>query len=128
MLGDSSRAGRNRIPQRIAILALAIAFAHFGWAADSVPQELPQQEEQAALRRAEAAGLTIYKHDHEGAVATDALGALGIFKSVYRVSVSKEGERTGQPQELKAPQALTEFGNLEAPHGESETIHVAQPR
>jgi len=140
MLGDSSRAGGNRFPQRIAILALAAAFAHCGWAADSVPQELPAQEEQAALRSAEATGLTIYKHDHAAAVATDAIGALGIPKSdkrlrgwitesqgegilvtfisgdaseapqaLYRVSVSKEGEVTGPPQEFKVPQALTEF-------------------
>jgi hypothetical protein len=140
MLCDSSRTSRNRVPQKIAILLLAGAFAHFGRAAESVPQELPPQEEQAALRRAEATGLMIYRHDHAAAVATDALGALGIFKSdnrirgwiteeqgegiliifisgdaneipqaLYRVSVSKEGEVTGPPQELKTPQALTEF-------------------
>jgi hypothetical protein len=139
MLGDSSRARRCRIPQRI-VLVLAAASAHLGWAADSVPQELPPQEEQAALRSAEATGLTIYKHDHAAAVATDAVGALGILKSdkrlrgwitesqgegilvtfisgdtnevpqaLYRVSVSKEGEVTGPPQEFKVPQALTEF-------------------
>ena len=140
MLGDSSQTGRSRIPQRIAVLALAVVFAHCGWAAESVPQELPPQEEQAALRSAEAVGLTIYKHDHAAAVATDAIGALGILKSdkrirgwitasqgegilvtiisgdanevpqaLYRVTVSKEGEVTGPPQELKAPEALTEF-------------------
>ncbi len=140
MLCDSSRTRGIRIRQRIAILALALAFAHFGRAAESVPQELPPQEEQAALQRAEATGFTIYKHDHAAAVATDSLGALGIFKSdkrirgwitqeqsegilvtfisgdaneapqaLYRVSVSKEGQVTGPPQELKIPQALTEF-------------------
>jgi hypothetical protein len=85
MLGDSSRAGRTRIPQRIAILALAAAFAHVGSTAESVPQELPPQEEQAALHSAEAMGLSIYKHDHAAAVATDALGALGILKSDKRI-------------------------------------------
>jgi hypothetical protein len=140
MLCDVFRTSRNRVPQKITVLVFAAAFAHFGWAADSVPQELPPQEEQAALRRAEATGLTIYKHDHAAAVATDALGALGILKSdkrvrgwitesqgegilvtfisgdaneapqaLYRVSVSKEGDVTGPPQELKMPQALTEF-------------------
>jgi hypothetical protein len=140
MLCDSSQASRSRIPQRIAVLVLAAAFAHFGRAAESVPQELSAQEEQAALQRAEATGLTIYKHDHAAAVATDALGALGILKSdkhlrgwiteeqgegivvtfisgdaneapqaLYRVSVSKAGEVTGPPQELKVPQALTAF-------------------
>ena len=135
---DSSRS--KRVPQKIAILLFAAAFAHFGQAAESVPQELPPQDEQAALRSAEAMGLTIYKHDHAAAVATDALGALGILKSdkrgrgwitesqsegilvtfisgdanevpqaLYRVSVSKEGEVTGPPQELKVPEALTEF-------------------
>ena len=29
MLCDSSRAGRNRVPQKIAILVLAAVFAHF---------------------------------------------------------------------------------------------------
>ena len=140
MLCDVSRTSRNRVPQKITVLALAAVFAHFGRAADSVPQELPPQEEQAAIRRSEATGLTIYKHDHAAAVATDALGALGIFKSdkrirgwiteeqgegtlvtiisgdanevpqaLYRVSVSKEGEVTGPPRELKTPEVLTAF-------------------
>jgi hypothetical protein len=140
MLCDSSQASRSRIPRRIAIFLLAAAFAHVGRAADSLPQELPPQEEQAALRSAEATGLTIYKHDHAAAVASDALGALGILKSekrargwitesqgegilvtfiggdaneapraLYRVGVSKAGEVTEPPQELKVPQALTEF-------------------
>jgi hypothetical protein len=125
---------------RFTVLVLAAAFAHVGWAAESVPQELPPQEEQGALRRAEATGLIIYKHDHAAAVATDALLALDILKSdkrvrgwiteeqgegilvtfisgnekeapqaLYRVSVSKEGEVTGPPEELKMPQVLTEF-------------------
>ena len=137
---DSSRTGRKRVPKKIAMLVLAVVFAHFGRAAESVPQELPPQEEQAALQRAEATGLAIYKHDHAAAVASDALGALGILKSdkrgrgwitesqgegilvtfisgdaneapqaLYRVSVSKEGEVMGPPQEFKTPQALTEF-------------------
>jgi len=38
---------------RFTVLVLAAAFAHVGWAAESVPQDSPQ-EEQAALRRAEA--------------------------------------------------------------------------
>ena len=140
MLCDVSRANSSRVPRKITVLALAAVFAHFGRAADSVPQELPPQEERAALRRAEATGVTIYKHDHAAAVATDVLGALGILKSdkrlrgwiteeqgegilvtfisgdaneapqaLYRVSVSKEGEVTGPPQELKVQQALTEF-------------------
>lgn len=140
MLCDSPRTGCNRVPQKSTVLVFAAVFAHFSWASDSVPQELPPQEEQQALRRAEATGLTIYNHDHAAAVATDALGALGIFKSdkrirgwiteeqgegilvtiisgdaneapqaLYRVSVSKEGEVIGPPQELTTPQALTEF-------------------
>jgi hypothetical protein len=125
---------------KFTIFVLAAAFARVGWTAESVPQELPAQEELAALRRAEATGVTIYQHDHAAAIATDALGALGILKSdkrvrgwitesqgegilvtfiggdaneapqaLYRVSVSKEGEATGPPQELKVPLALTEF-------------------
>jgi hypothetical protein len=140
MLCDSSRTSRKRVSQKVTILALATVFAHCGWAAESLPQELPPEEEQAALRSAEATGVTIYKHDHAAAVASDALGALGILKSdkrvrgwitesqgegilvtfisgdaneapqaLYRVSVSKGGEVTGPPQELKTPQALTEF-------------------
>ena len=134
---DSARTGRNRVPEAIAILVLAAIVANFGRAADSLPEELP---EQAALRKAEAVGLAIYKHDHAAAVASDALLALGVTKSdkrlrgwiteergegilvtffgaeaneapqaLYRVSVSKEGEVTGPPQELKVPQELTEF-------------------
>jgi hypothetical protein len=113
----------------------AAVFAHVCWATESVPPEFPSQEEQA-LRKAEATGLTIYKHDHAAAVATDALFALGVLKSdkrlrgwitenqgegilvtffgaeanealqaLYRVSVPKEGEVTGPPEELKVPQA-----------------------
>jgi hypothetical protein len=137
---DSSLSRRYRILQKLTVLGLAAAFAHLGWAAESLPQELPAQEEQAALRSAEAMGLTIYKHDHAAAVATDALAALGIFKSdkrgrgwiteargegilvtfisadaneapqaLYRVSVSKAGEVTGPPEEIKVPEPLTEF-------------------
>jgi hypothetical protein len=51
----------------------------------SVPQELAPEEKKAALRRAEATGLTIFEHDHAAAVATDALGALGILKSDKRL-------------------------------------------
>src|ERR1700733_2171137 len=140
MLCDSSRTSRKRVSQKVTILALATVFAHRGWTAESLPEELPPEEEQAALRSAEATGVTIYKHDHAASVASDALGALGILKSdkrgrgwitesqgegilvtfitgdaneapqaLYRVSVSKEGEVTGPPQELKVPQALTEF-------------------
>jgi hypothetical protein len=85
MLCDSSRTSRNRVPQKITVLVLATSFAHFGWAAESVPQERPPQEEQAALRHAEATGLTIYTHDHAAAVATDALLALGSLKSDKRM-------------------------------------------
>jgi hypothetical protein len=140
MLRDSLRTGRKPVLKKIAVLVLAAVFTHCSWAAESVPQELPPQEEQAALQRAEATGLTIYRHDHAAAVATDALAALGIFESdkrirgwitqsqgegilvtfisgdanaapqaLYRVSVSKEGEVTGPPQELKVPQSLTAF-------------------
>ena len=137
---DSSRTGRKRTSQKILTLLLAVAFAHIGWTAESVSQELPSQEEQALLRKAEAVGLTIFKHDHAAAVATDALLASGVTKSdkrmhgwitesqgdgilvtfisgneneapqaLYRVSVSKEGEVSGPPQELKVPEALTAF-------------------
>jgi hypothetical protein len=74
-----------RVPQKVLVFVLAAGFAHLCHAADSVPQELPPQEEQAALRRAEVTGLAIYKHDHAAAVASDALGALGILKSDKRL-------------------------------------------
>jgi hypothetical protein len=137
---DSSRTDRKRTSQKPLILLLAAAFARIGWTAESVSQELPSQEEQALLSKAEAVGLTIFKHDHAAAVATDALLASGVTKSdkrmhgwitesqgegilvtfiggdaneapqtLYRVSVSKEGEVKGPPQELKVPQELTEF-------------------
>jgi hypothetical protein len=146
MLCDSSRTRRNRVPQKVALIVLAAVFAQFCRSEESVPRELPPQEEQAALRKAEATGLAIYKHDHAAAVATDALGALGVLKSdkrlrgwlteeqgegvlvtffgaeadealkaFYRVSVSKGGEVTGSPQELKVPEALTQFESSAAP-------------
>lgn len=134
------RTNRAPVSPKIVVVLLAVIFANFGSAAESLPQELPPQDEQAALRRAEAAGLTIYKHDHAAAVASDALNALGIVKAdkgiqgwitedkgelvvvtfigggpveapkaLYRVNVSKEGQVTGPPEELKTPQVLTEF-------------------
>ena len=97
------------------------------------------------MRKAEAVGLAIYKHDHAAAVATDALAGIGIFKTdkrlrgwitesqgdailvtfiggdpnqapqaLYRVSVSREGEVSGPPQELKVPEALTVFESAAA--------------
>ena len=140
MLRDSTRTRRNPVLQRITFLLFAGVFAYFGRAAESVPQALTEQEEQATLHMAEATGLAIYNHDRAASVATDALGALGILKSdkrmrgwitaeqgegvlvtfisgdvneapqaLYRVSVSRQGEVTGPPQELKVPQALTKF-------------------
>jgi hypothetical protein len=144
MFRDSSGTNSNRVPQKIAVLVIMV-FAHFGHAAESIPQQLSEQEEQAALLKAEAVGLAIYKHDHAAAVATDAIAGIGVFKTdkrlrgwitesqgdgilvtfiggdanqaaeaLYRVSVSTEGEVSGPPQELKVPEALTEWESAAA--------------
>jgi len=131
----SSRASRNRVSQKIAILVLAAVFGDFVRAADSLPQELPPQEEQPALRSAEAIGLTIYKHDHAAAVATDALGALGTLKSDKRLRgwiTQEQGEGilvtfiSGDANE--APQALyrVSVSNAGAVTGPPQELKVPQ--
>ena len=80
MSDDSSRASRSRAAKRIAFLLVTAVSAQFCRAAESAPQELSPQEEQAALWKAETTGFAIYKHDHAAAVATDALFALGVLK------------------------------------------------
>ena len=133
MLCDSPRTGCNRVPQKITVLVFAAVFAHFSWAADSVPRELPPQEEQEALRRRRSSGsydlqsrsrgccrygcawsrwassnLTsairgwITEEQGEGILVTFISGdANEAPQALYRVSVSKEGEVMGPPQELK---------------------------
>jgi hypothetical protein len=154
MLCDASRTSRRRVSLRIAVLALAAVFAQFGRAAESVPQELTEQEQQAALRKAEAVGLAMYRHDHAAAVATDALAAIGLTKpdkgvrgwiteeqgngilvtfvsgdanqpqALYRVSVSEKGEVSGPPQELKVPETLT---GLESAAAAARSFAVKYP-
>jgi hypothetical protein len=120
-------------------LLLAAIFSNLGHAAESVKQQLPEHEEQVALRKAEAVGLAIYQHDRAAWVATDAIATIGGIKpdkgvrgwiteekgddivvtfigaedhqprqALYRVKVSKEGQVTGPPQELKVPEDLTD--------------------
>jgi hypothetical protein len=77
MFCDSSRASRNRVSRAIGFLIFVGVLAHSSRATDTVPQELPVQEEQAALRKAESTGLAIYKHDRAAWVATDAIATIG---------------------------------------------------
>ena len=53
---------------------------------EPLPAELPPAQESAALKAAEATGLSIYLHDHAAAVATDAMQAIRGFKKDKRVS------------------------------------------
>ena len=57
MSDDSSRASRSRAAKRIAFLLVTAVCAQFCRAAESAPQELSPQEEQAALWKAETTGL-----------------------------------------------------------------------
>jgi hypothetical protein len=76
MSGDSPRT-RDRVLHTIPVLVVAVFFAHLGRAAESPPQQLPELDEQAALRRAETVGLAIYQHDRGAWVATDAIATIG---------------------------------------------------
>jgi hypothetical protein len=61
---------------KFAIFVLTAVFANRGWAAESIPPELPGPEEEVTLRNAEAVGLAIYKNDHAARIATDAIATL----------------------------------------------------
>lgn len=119
-------------------IAIAIAICSpWAFADDALSQELPPDQEAAALKAAEATGLAIYRHDYAAAVATDAI-ELRQFKkdkrvrgwvteeqqdgivvtfidqtpaALYRISVSKEGV-AGPVAALEEPAPLTvyEFG------------------
>ncbi|MBX3691571.1 hypothetical protein [Dokdonella sp.] len=68
------------------ILAMTLAFGCLAASADeSLPKELPPDQESAALQAAETTGLTIYRHDQAAAVATDAALKLRQFKKDKRV-------------------------------------------
>lgn len=54
-------------------------------AGEVLPAALPQAEESAALASAAATGMTIYRHDHAAAVATDAVRTLQKFREDKRV-------------------------------------------
>ena len=112
-------------------LCAAIAFAD-----EPTAQPLSPEQEDAALRAAEATGLALYRHDHAAAVATDAILKLPAAKSdarvrgwvteaqldhqiqvtfvdqnaaaLYRVLVSQEG-RAGTPAVLDPPAAPTAY-------------------
>lgn len=104
-------------------------------AEEPLPQELPPDQETAALKAAETTGLIIYRHDHAAAVATDAAFLLPQFKkdarvrgwiteeqpdrilvtfidqspaALYRVSVSRDGI-AGPANALETPATLTPF-------------------
>lgn len=118
------------------VLAVTLAVCPAIALADEVlAQALPPEQEAAALRAAEAAGLDIYRHDLAAAVATDAVIGLRRFKNdarvrgwvteehqdrivvtfidqapaaLYRVSVSREGV-AGPVTALDEPAPLTPY-------------------
>ena len=79
------------------LLALAIGLScASAIASDSVPKQLPPEQEAAAIRSAEATGLAMYRHDHAAAVATDAAFELPAFKSDNRVKGWVTEEHQGE--------------------------------
>lgn len=118
------------------IFAIALAFCSFTASADEpLLEELPPDQEAAALRAAETTGLAIYRHDQAATVATDAAFKLRRFKkdkringwiteeqpdqivvtfidqtpaALYRVAVSKGGVASPVTA-LEAPVALTPY-------------------
>lgn len=72
-----------QLVRNLAIFLLAGVFA--AHAEEPLSQELPPEQEAAAIRMAEATGLDIYRHDHAAAVATDAARKLRKFKKDKRI-------------------------------------------
>ncbi|SOD50583.1 hypothetical protein [Pseudoxanthomonas wuyuanensis] len=68
----------------LAITLIASSLAAF--ADDSLPEELPSEQEVPALLSAETTGLTIYRHDQAAAVATDAAFKVRSFKKDKRIN------------------------------------------
>jgi hypothetical protein len=65
-------------------------------AEESLPKELPPEQEVAAIQSAETTGLSIFRHDQAAAVATDAAFKLRAFKKDKRVRGWITEERDGQ--------------------------------
>lgn len=66
--------------------ALVLAFCcACAFADQSAPTPLSPEQEQAALRSAEAAGLAVFRHDQAASVATDVALALKAFKKDRRI-------------------------------------------
>lgn len=129
------------------ILAIALGLVTF--AAEGVsPPPMSAEEESAAVRTAEAAGLAIFRHDQAAAVATDAGLAVRAFKkdsrirgwiteqrddqimvtfidqapsALYRVTVGADG-KAGELQILDAPTPLTAY---ESGAATARTVAVA---
>ncbi len=79
------------------ILAISLAASLATASAEEpLPKELPEDQEAAAVQRAEATGLVIYLHDHAAAVATDAALKLRAFKRDKRVNGWLTEEQQGQ--------------------------------
>ena len=115
---------------------IAIGLCCLAVSADEpLPQELPPDQETAALKAAETTGLIIFRHDQAAAVATDAALLLPQFKkdarvrgwiteeqtdqilvtfidqtpaALYRASVSRDGV-IGPVVALETPAALTSY-------------------
>ncbi len=120
---------------RLVLVAVLLMSSLTTLAEDPSPKELPTGHELEAIGSAEKMGLTIYRHDHAAAVATDAALKLRAFKkdrrvkgwitqeqqdqivvsfidrkpaALYRIVVSNDGV-AGPVEVLKSPTALTEY-------------------
>lgn len=117
---------------------LSVLIGISAWSAfaeEPLPQALPLEQEQAALRSAERIGRSMFRHDHAAAVATDALFAETAAKkegrvrgwitetrqddivvtfvddspaALYRVTVSAEG-RPGPVTTYTVPEPLSAY-------------------
>jgi hypothetical protein len=70
---------------RYAVVLIFVTCCFAAFAEDTVPPPLSPEEEAAAIWNAEVTGVTIYRHDHAAAVATDAALALPTIRADKRV-------------------------------------------
>lgn len=71
---------------RFTLSLVLVAASLAASADDSLPKELPPEQEVPALLSAESTGLAIYRHDQAAAVATDAAFKVRSFKKDRRIN------------------------------------------
>lgn len=114
------------------ILPIVLATGCFTVLADE-PQpikELPPDQEAAALRSAETAGLTIYRHDQAAAVATDAAFKVRKFKKDKRIKGWITEEQSGQIIVTfidETPAALYQIAVSDGVAGKVEAMEAPTP-